>query len=168
MAESEASTEQNEPPKLVVQHFSLHHIMMANNSQILGEMSVVYGAYKHSGSRLDMSTLLDLYNGGSWSRNFRNKEQAMVEMQQTANMCGFIQPAFILNMLNMLDTSDPNDRQFFICLEEVQYIRGSSVHIKTKWQPTHLIMPHRLLLFKGTTTRKIQIPEVFPKYLEQG
>ena len=132
MAESEASTEQSEPPQLVVQQFSmeaLHHIMMANNSQILGlydEMSVMYGqldAYKHSGSRLDRSTLLDLYNGGSWSRNFRNKEQAMVKMQQTAfNMCGFIQPAFILSML---DTSDPdafNDRQFFICPEEVEYM----------------------------------------------
>ena len=93
--------------QLVVQQFlmeALHYIMMSNNCQILGmydEMSVMYGqldAYKHSGSRLDRSTLLDLYNGGSWSRNFRNKEQAMVKMQQTAfNMCGFIQPAFVLS-----------------------------------------------------------------------
>ena len=108
---------------------ALHHIMMSNNCQILGmydEMSVMYGqldAYKHSGSRLDRSTLLDLYDGGSWSRNFRNKEQAMVKMQQTAfNMCGFIQPAFVLSML---DSSDPdvfNDRQFFICPEEVEYL----------------------------------------------
>lgn len=40
-------------------------------------------------------------------------------MQQTAfNMCGFIQP------VNMLKGSDPdafNDRQFFICPEEVEY-----------------------------------------------
>ena len=85
MAESEASTEQNEPPKLVVQHFSmeaLHHIMMANNSQILGlydKMSVVYSqldAYKHSGSRLDRSTCLicttvDLGRGISETRNRR-------------------------------------------------------------------------------------------------
>ena len=115
MAESKEPAEQSEPPQLVVQQFSmeaLHHIMMSNNCQILGmydEMSVLYGqldAYKHSGSRLDRSTLLDLYNGGSWSRNFRNKEQAMVKMQQTVfNMCGFIQPAFVLSML---DSSDPD------------------------------------------------------------
>ena len=85
---SEEPADQNEPPQLVVQQFSmeaLHHIMMSNECQILGmydEMSVMYGqldAYKHSGSRLDRSTLLDLYNGGSWSRNFRNKEQAMAK-----------------------------------------------------------------------------------------
>ena len=64
-------------PQLVVQQFSmeaLHHIMLKNSHQILvmyNEMSVMYSqldAYKHSGSRLDCSTLLDLYNGGSWSR----------------------------------------------------------------------------------------------------
>lgn len=55
--------------------------MMRNNSQVLGmydEMSVMYGeldAYKHQGSRLDRSTLLDLYNGESWSRNFKNEDQ---------------------------------------------------------------------------------------------
>ena len=91
MADDEESAEQSEPPQLVVQQFSmeaLHHIMMENNCQILGmydEMSVMYGqldAYKHSGSSLDRSTLLDLYNGGSWSRNFWNKDQWMVKMQQ--------------------------------------------------------------------------------------
>ena len=133
MAENDdESAEQSEPPQLVVQQFSmeaLHHIMMANNCQILGmydEMSVMYGqldAYKHSGSRLDRSTLLDLYNGGSWSRNFRNKEQKMIKMQATSfNMCGFIQPAFILNMLDSNDPDAFNDRQFFICPEEVEYM----------------------------------------------
>lgn len=143
MAESEEPAEQSEPPQLVVQQFSmeaLHHIMMSNNSQILGmydEMSVMYGqldAYKHSGSRLDRSTLLDLYNGGSWSRNFRNKEQAMVKMQQTAfNMCGFIQPAFVLSMLDSSDPDAFNDRQFFICPEEVEYMYSD---LKVPMDPT--------------------------------
>ena len=90
------------------------------------QMSVMYrqlDAYKHSGSRLDRSTLLDLYNGGSWSRNFRNKEQAMTKIQKKQpSTCGFIQPAFVLSML---DTSYPdsfNDRQFFICPEEVEFM----------------------------------------------
>ena len=65
-----------EQPQLVVQQFSMeaiHHIMLKYHNQILGmydEMSVMYGqldAYKHSGSQLDRSTLLDLYSGGSWS-----------------------------------------------------------------------------------------------------
>ena len=92
MADDEKSAKQSEPPQLVVQQFSmeaLHHFMMANNCQILGvydKMSVMHGqldAYKHSGSRLDRSTLLDLYNGGSCSRNFQIDDQAMVKMQQT-------------------------------------------------------------------------------------
>ena len=89
------------------------------------EMSVMYGqldAYKHSGSRLDRSTLLDLYNGGSWSRNFKNREQATIKMNKTAfNMCGFIQPSFVCNMLGNYDPDAFNDRQFFICPEEVEY-----------------------------------------------
>lgn len=143
MTKSDEPADQSEPPQLVVQQFSmeaLHHIMMSNNCQILGmydEMSVMYGqldAYKHSGSRLDRSTLLDLYNGGSWSKNFRNKEQAMAKMQKTAfNMCGFIQPAFVLSML---DTNDPdafNDRQFFICPEEVEFMYSD---LKVPMDPT--------------------------------
>ena len=141
MAKSNEPAEQSEPPQLVIQQFSmeaLHHIM-SNNCQILGmydEMSVMYGqldAYKHFGSRLDRSTLLDLYNGGSWSRNFRNKEQAMAKMQQTAfNMCGFIPPAFVLSML---DTSDPdafNDHLFFIC-PEVEFMYSD---LKVPMDPT--------------------------------
>lgn len=130
MSDSE-TTEQSEPPQLVVQQFSmeaLHNIMVKNNSQILGmydEMSVMYGqldAYKHQGSRLDRSTLLDLYNGGSWSRNFKNKEQSTCKMQETSfNMCGFIQPSFIVSMLQSSDPDGFNDRQFFVCPEEVEF-----------------------------------------------
>ena len=136
MVKTDEPAEQSEPPQLVVQFSmeALHHIMMSSNCQILGmydEMSVIYGqlyAYKHSGSRLD------LYNGGSWSRKFQNKEQAMAKMQKTAfNMCGFIQPAFVLSML---DTNDPdafNDRQFFICPEEVQFMYSD---LKVPMDPT--------------------------------
>ena len=129
--ESLESEGQGEAPQLVVQQFSmeaLHHTMINNNCQILAmfdEMSVMYGqldAYKHSGSRLDRSTLLDLYNGGSWSRNFKNKENSSIKMQQTSfNMCGFIQPSFIVNMQESSDPDAFNDRQFYICPEEVEY-----------------------------------------------
>lgn len=111
--ESEEGEGQGEPPQFVVQQFSmeaLHHIMINNGCQILGmydEMSIMYGqldAYKHSGSRLDRSTLLELYNGGSWSRNFKNKDHSTSKMKQTSfNMCGFIQPAYVVNMLQSAD-----------------------------------------------------------------
>ncbi len=122
---------EREIPLLVVQQFSmesLHLTMINNGCQILGmydEMSIMYGqldAYKHSGSRLDRSTLLDLYNGGSWSRNFKNREQTNMKMPKTAfNMCGFIQPSFVCHMLSQSDPDAFNDRQFFICPGEVEY-----------------------------------------------
>ena len=111
----EGETSDTDPPQLVVQQFSmeaLHQVMMRNGNQVLGlydEMSVMYGqldAYKHSGSTLDRSTLLDLYNGGSWSRNFRNQATSQSKMRKTSfNISGFIQPAFVVSMLQ---TSDPD------------------------------------------------------------
>lgn len=112
----------------MVQQFSmeaLHHIMMTNKCQILAmfdEMSVMYSqldAYKHPGSRLDRCTLLDLYGAGSWSRNFKNKENSTVKMPKTSfNMCGF---SFIVKMLIPEDVDAFNDRQFFVCPAEVEY-----------------------------------------------
>ena len=102
--------------------------MISNNNQVLGvydEMSIMYGqldAYKHSSSRLDQSTLLELYNGGSWYRNFKNQEEESCKMYVTAfNMCGFIQPDFVVGMLNNTDPDAFNDRQFFVCPPEVEY-----------------------------------------------
>ena len=122
------SDEQGEAPQLVVQQFSmeaLHHIMLNNNSQILAmydEMSVMYSqldAYKHSGSRLDRSTLLDLYNGGSWSRNFKNKENSNIKMMHTSfNMCGFIQPTLIVKMMESEDPDAFNDRHAVFYLSQ--------------------------------------------------
>ena len=83
----------SKPPQLVVQQFSmeaLHNVMLTSNHQILGvykEMSIMYGqldAYKHSGSRLHHSTLLELYNGGWWCRNFKNRVNTS-KMHRTAS-----------------------------------------------------------------------------------
>ena len=71
--------------------------------------------------RLEYS-LLDLYNGGSWSRNFKNKENTDIKMNKTAfNMCGFIQPAFVAKILEANDPDAFNDMQFFICPAKVEY-----------------------------------------------
>ena len=119
-----------EPSQLVVQQFSmeaLHNIMLRNGSQMLGlydEMSIMYGqldAYKHSGSTLDRSTPLDLYNGGSWARNFKNKLGPSKMLKTAFNMSGFIQPAFVVSMLDKCDADGFNDRQLFDSPEEVEY-----------------------------------------------
>ena len=46
-------------------------------------------------------------------------------MKETAfNMCGFMQPAYVVHMLEMNDPDAFNDRQFIICPEEVEYKYG--------------------------------------------
>ena len=37
------------------------------------------------------------------------------------NMCGFIQPSFVVAMLNASDPDAFNDRQSFVCQQEVEY-----------------------------------------------
>ena len=107
-----------QPPQLIVDHFSfeeLHAIMCRNRSQVLGcfdEMSTFYGQldlYKHS-STVDRKTLLTLNGGGPWARNFKSYSG---NMEKTAfNITGFIQPAFVYEMLNLTPDADGlNDRQ---------------------------------------------------------
>ncbi len=73
--------------------------MIQNTGQMLGlydEMTIVYrqvDAHKHSGSTLDHSTLIALYNGGLWARKFKNRNDPS-KMHKTAyNMANYIQPA---------------------------------------------------------------------------
>ena len=37
------------------------------------------------------------------------------------NMTGFIQPSFVADMVERNDPDAFNDRQFFVCLKEVEY-----------------------------------------------
>ena len=71
VGEWEEIIRQSEPPRLVVQQFSmeaLHHVMLLNNSQMLvlnDEMSVMYGqfdALMNSRSTIEQSTLLDRHS----------------------------------------------------------------------------------------------------------
>ena len=108
------------PPQLIVDYFSfeeLHSILARNNGQVLGcfdEMSSFYGQldlFKHMGSTIDRKTLLTLNGGGSWSRNFKNYPATV---EKTAfNITGFIQPAFVHQMLHSSDHDGMNDRQLF-------------------------------------------------------
>ena len=53
-----------------------------------------------------------LNGGGSWARNFKSYH---ANMEKTAfNVTGFIQPAFVYEMLNLVPDADGlNDRQLF-------------------------------------------------------
>ena len=107
-------------PQLIVDHFSfeeLHSIMSRSNGQVLGcfdEMCSFYGQldlYKHS-STMDRNTLLTLNGGGPWTRNFKSYTGSI---PKTAfNVTGFIQPAFVFDMLHSgNDVDGLNDRQLF-------------------------------------------------------
>ena len=103
---SAATSSQSGGPQRLVEQFSfeqLHSVMLNNNGNALSlydEMSTMYeqlDVYKHAGSRQDRFTLLKLYNGSSWSRSFRS---ISARVPFTAlNMSGFIQPAFLVEML---------------------------------------------------------------------
>ena len=88
--------------------------MCRYRSQVLGcfdEMSTFYGQldlYKHS-STVDRKTLLTLNGGGPWARNFKSYS---ANMEKTAfNVTGFIQLAFVYEMLSLTPDADClNDR----------------------------------------------------------
>ena len=101
----------------------LHSVMASNHGTALGlydEMSTMYeqlDVYKHAGSRQDRYTLLKLYNGSSWARTFRS---VSARVPRTAfNMCGFIQPGLLLELLQKADVDGFNDRQLFDCPAEI-------------------------------------------------
>lgn len=115
--------------------------MTNNNGSALGlhdEMSTMYeelDIYKHDGSRQDRSILLKLYNGGSWSRTFRN---VSARVPITAfNMSGFIQPGLLLDQLQKSDIDGFNDRQLFDCPAEIDPLYKQLSSLSSA--PTHLI-----------------------------
>ncbi len=118
--ENDATDKPDHPPQLIVDYFSfekLHSILVKNGGQVLGcfdEMSSFYGQldlFKPHGSTVDRKTLLTLNGGGAWSRNFRTYSASV---PKTAfNITGFIQPAFVFQMLHSADQDGLNDRQLF-------------------------------------------------------
>ena len=75
--------------------------------------------YKPTGSKIDKTTLLSLFNGGSWNRNFKNNTTT-TKMPNTAfNYTGFIQPKFLIEMLQRDDHDGFYDRLLVVCPEEL-------------------------------------------------
>ena len=66
-------------------------------------------------------------------------------------MCGFIQPAFVLSMLDSSDPDAFNNRQFFICPEEVEYMYSD---LKVPIDPTVVRLEDIFKMIKINMHRK--------------
>lgn len=76
--------------------------------------------YKLTGSKIDKTTLLSLFNGSSWNKNFKNTCTTTHKMKDTAfNYTGFIQPKFLIEMLNWDDSDGFYDLLMVVCQKEI-------------------------------------------------
>ena len=112
--------EEETQQQLLIDHFSfeeLFNVMSRNGNKVLAlydEMTTFYGLldlFKPNGCSHDRKTLLNLYNGGKWSRNFRSVQGKM--KNTSFNIAGFIQPYYVVELLHRDDHDGFNDRQLF-------------------------------------------------------
>jgi hypothetical protein len=115
-------------PQLLIDHFSfeeLFSVMSKNDNKIFAlydEMTTFYGLldlFKPNGSSTDRKTLLNLYNGGKWFRNFRSIKGSM--SNTCFNISGFIQPYYVIELLHRDDHDGFNDRQLFDIPTEMDF-----------------------------------------------
>lgn len=112
--------------QLTVHQFTieaLHNVMLNNEGQAIAvydEMDVFLSsldAYKHSSSTYDRSTLLELWNGLSWSRTTVGSR---TKIEKTAfSFTGGLQPEFLVDRLQQPDPSGFHHRLLVAVPEEV-------------------------------------------------
>ena len=119
--------EEETQQQLLIDHFSfeeLFNVMSRNGNKVLAlydEMTTFYGLldlFKPNGCSHDRKTLLNLYNGGKWSRNFRSVQGKM--NNTSFNIAGFIQPYYVVELLHRDDHDGFNDRQLFDVPPEIE------------------------------------------------
>ena len=102
--------EENRQQHLLIDHFSfeeLFNIMSRNENKILtlyDEITTFYNLldlFKPNRTSHDQKTLLNLYNGGKWSRNFRSIQGNI--NSKRFNITGFIQPHYVVELLHRDD-----------------------------------------------------------------
>ena len=114
---------QNKPPKLQLDHFSfeaLHSCLCRTQGNALllyDEITMFFQLIDHykTGS-LDRKTLLSLYGGGEWSREFKNGSATV--KQTAAQIAGYIQPLYFCKMAEEDDVDAFNDRFVIVCPQE--------------------------------------------------
>ena len=128
LAESHDDNKEEETqPQLLIDHFSfeeLFNVMSRNTNKILAlydEMTTFYGLldlFKPNGCSHDRKTLLNLYNGGKWVRNFRRVQGKM--NNTSFIIAGFIQPYYVVELLHRDNHDNFNDRQLFDVPPEIE------------------------------------------------
>ncbi len=122
------SCEEGEPrPQLIIDQFSfeeLHSVMSNNGGQVMGlydELESFWQSldvYKPAGCSMDRKTLLKLYNGYHWQRNYRSVKGFLP--RTCLNISGFIQPQFLVDLLSTNDADGFTDRHLLTCPPEVR------------------------------------------------
>lgn len=121
------STEEGQmKPQLLIDQFSfeeLHSVLSNNGGQVMALYDELEGfwqsldVYKPSGCVMDRKTLLKLYNGCNWDRSFRSIKAFLP--RTCFNVSGFIQPQYIVELLNTNDADGFSDRHLILCPPEV-------------------------------------------------
>ena len=123
--------------QLIIDQFSfeeLHSVLSNNGGQVMGlydELESYWQSldvYKPAGCSVDRKTFLKLYNGYSWERSYRSVKGFLP--RTCLNIGGFIQPQFILNLLNDNDPDGFTDRHLILCPREVSQIYLLSIVMK--------------------------------------
>ena len=163
LAEShDDNNEEETQPQLLIDHFSfeeLFNVMSRNTNKILAlydEMTTFYGLldlFKPNGCSHDRKTLLNLYNGGKWARNFRSVQGKM--NNTSFNIAGFIQPYYVVELLHRDDHDGFNDRQLFDVPPEIE----------VNYRDLETELPANLPSFKDVFLRVIDLHESPKAYI---
>ena len=163
LAEShDDNNEEQTQPQLFIDHFSfeeLFNAMSRNTNKILAlcdEMTTFYGLldlFKPNGCSHDRKTLLNLYNGGKWARNFRSVQGKM--NNTSFNITGFIQPYYVVELLHRDDHDGFNDRQRFDVPPEIE----------VNYRDLETELPANLPSFKDVFLRVIDLHESPKAYI---
>ena len=92
--------------------------MHKHDGRMLGLYDEMSTLYSQLDSSSDRSQLLSLSNGGSWSRHFKNNAKTLDIKKTAFSIAGFIQPDYVVRMLEEDDYAGFNDRQLIVCPPE--------------------------------------------------
>lgn len=132
---------QEKPPKLQLDHFSfeaLHSCLCRTQGNALllyDEITMCFQLIDHykTGS-LDRKTLLSLYGGGEWSREFKNGSASV--KSTAAQIAGYIQPFYFCKMAEEEDVNTFNDRFVIVCPKEKESMFGDYVDLPEQYRNT--------------------------------
>lgn len=132
---------QEKPPKLQLNHFSfeaLHSCLCRTQGSALllyDEITMFFQLIDHykTGS-LDRKTLLSLYGGGEWSREFKNGSASV--KSTAAQIAGYIQPFYFCKVAEEEDVDAFNDHFVIVCPKEKESMFDDYVDLPEQYRNT--------------------------------